>query len=269
MPAPSMFRERALQKLSSPEHLDRMLSVTPPRRWVALAALLTAVAAAVVWSTVSTVPTTLSGIGYLVPQDGLRAVSVPASGALGPVDMSVGEHVVTGQRLGTVRVESGRVFAITAPDAGVVTETDAAPNEFVAQGSRLGLIEPVGFPLEIYAYVDSQVAADLHPGVIAHVLFGAGVGQQFGYAVGTVSSVGQFAVTRQRLAFILGDSSTVDSVLRLGSTNEVQIALEPSATTPSGFVWGSGEGPPRPLPAGISANVTFVLGQHHPISDVF
>lgn len=267
--APGKFRARALQRMTSPEHLDQMLSVTPPRRWVALTALLTLVVTAVVWSVVSTVPTTLSGTGYLVPQDGLREISATASGTVNSINMSVGQHVVAGESLGAIGNSSGGLTPMRAPETGVITETDTAENQFMTQGTRIGLIQPVGFPLVIYAYVGSNVAADLRPGDEAHVLFGAGIGQGFGYAVGTVASVSQFAVTQQRLDFILQDNSTVNAVLKLGPTNEVVIAMELSATTPSGFVWGSGDGPPGALPAGLSANVTFVIGKHHPISEVF
>ncbi len=78
----------------------------------------------------------------------------------------------------------------------------------------------------------------------------------------------EFAATAERLAFILQDSSLVDSVRQLGPANEIVISLELSATTASGLVWGVGDGPPRTLPAGLPASVRFIVGSRHPISDL-
>lgn len=262
------FRHNALRRMSSPEQLDMMLRVTLPRRWLALAALLALIAATVVWSAVATVPTTLKGPGYLLPQGGLREVQAPASGVVSSMTTATGSHVVAEQQVGTLRDASGRSIPVIAPETGVLTEADTVTHAYVNAGQRLGLVQPVGWPLVVYAYVPTDVAADLRPGTDVHVSFGAGIGQAFGYASGKVESVSQFPATVERLQFILQDSSTIDSVQKLGPSNEVVIAMDQSATTPSGLVWGSGTGPGGPLPAGLPSKVTFVIGSHHPINNV-
>ena len=75
-------------------------------------------------------------------------------------------------------------------------------------------------------------------------------------------------VLGEHLDFILQDASVINKVLSQGPTNEVVLTMDLSAENPSGLVWGSGSGPGGPLPAGLPAQVTFVIGQHHPISDV-
>jgi hypothetical protein len=265
---PGKFRHKALQRMSSPEQLDQMLRVTLPRRWVGLVGLLLLVAAAVVWSAVATVPTTLKGPGYLLPQGGLREVQAPASGTVGEISTVTGQHVVAQQRIGSIVDASGKAVPVRAPETGVVTESDTVDHAYVTAGERLGLVQPVGWPLVVYAYVPTDVAAGLRPGVEVHVSFGAGIGRAFGYATGRVASVSQYPATVERLRFILQDSSTIDSVRKLGPSNEVVIAMDQSATTPSGLVWGSGDGPGGQLPAGLPANVTFVVGSHHPIDNV-
>ena len=52
-----LFRESALERLSSPEQLDQQLQVTSPRGWIALLALWSVLAAIMVWSIVGSVPT--------------------------------------------------------------------------------------------------------------------------------------------------------------------------------------------------------------------
>jgi hypothetical protein len=262
------FRHNALRRMSSPEQLDQMLRVTLPRRWLGLAGLLLLVAAAVVWSAVATVPTTLKGPGYLLPEGGLREVQAPSSGVVAQLTTQTGAHVVAQQKIGTVVDGAGRSVAVRAPETGVLTESDTVDHAYVTAGDRLGLVQPVGWPLVVYAYVPADVAADLRPGTEVHVDFGAGIGQAFGFARGHVQSVSQFPATAERLQFILQDSSTIDSVQKLGPSNEVVIAMDESAATPSGLIWGSSKGPGGPLPAGLPSSVTFIVGTHHPIDNV-
>jgi multidrug efflux pump subunit AcrA (membrane-fusion protein) len=267
--APGKFRHNALQRMSSPEHLDRLVKLTLPRRWIGLAALLVLVAAAILWSVVSSVPTTLSGPGYLISEGGLRTVQATATGTVRSFSLATGEHVVAGQVVGEIVGAGGsQVTPIRAPEAGTVSEVDSDQSTFVNTGQRLAVVEPVGWPLVVYAYVPTNVAADLYPGVEVHVSFGAGFGAAYGYAKGRVQSVSQFAASHERLDFILGNSAVTETVTKLGPANEVVIAMDQSASTPSGLVWGSGDGPPMPLSAGLPSTATFVIGSHHPISDV-
>lgn len=268
MLAPGKFRHKALQKMSSPEQLDQMLRISPPRRWIGLIGLLLIVAGVVAWSAVAAVPTTLSGPGYLLPQGGLRQVQAPVAGTVSSLDLAVGAHVVAGQSLGTIHTAAGSEIQVVAPETGVITETDTVVHGFVNAGARVALVQPVGWPLVVYAYVPTDVAAGLRPGVPVHVEFGAGIGARFGYAKGTVASVSEFPATLERLNFILQDSSVVDTVRKLGPTNEIAIVMEQSAHTASGLAWGSGSGPPAELPAGLPAKVKFIVGQHHPIDNV-
>jgi hypothetical protein len=262
------FRHNALRRMSSPEQLDQMLRITLLRRWIGLTGLLLLVVAVVVWSAIATVPTTLKGPGYLLPEGGLREVQAPASGTVSAFSTQTGKHVVAQQQVGEVVAASGKRVPVRSPETGVLTESDTVDHAYVTAGQRLALVQPVGWPLVVYAYVATDVAAGLRPGTEVHVDFGAGIGRAFGFVRGRVASVSQFPATSQRLKFILQDSSTIDSVKKLGPANEVVIALDRSAATPSGLVWGSGSGPPGPLPAGLPSTVTFVIGTHHPIDNV-
>jgi len=53
------FRRRALERVSSPEELDRLVKVALPRTWIALAGLGLLMVAAAVWAVVARVPTTV------------------------------------------------------------------------------------------------------------------------------------------------------------------------------------------------------------------
>ncbi len=61
-----IFRQSALDRLSSPEQLDMLFQVVRPAYWAALSALLLLLSVLVVWGFYGTVTTMVSGQGILL-----------------------------------------------------------------------------------------------------------------------------------------------------------------------------------------------------------
>ncbi len=95
----SIFRQVALERLSSPEQLDQLMRITTPHGWLALLALLGLMVTVVVWSFSDTIPTQVRGRGILIRGGQLtRAVPV-ASGQVTEVLARPGDMVRQGQPL--------------------------------------------------------------------------------------------------------------------------------------------------------------------------
>ena len=60
-----MFRKEALDRLTTVEELDELMHVTTPHSWLALLALGSLLAVALIWGLFVTIPTTVSGRGAL------------------------------------------------------------------------------------------------------------------------------------------------------------------------------------------------------------
>ena len=97
-----LFRESALERLSSPEQLDQQLQVTSPRGWIALLALWSVLAAVIVWSIVGSVPTREEGQGIIVVGGGLQVVVSPGKGRLRSIDVDVGTVIGPGDIVATI-----------------------------------------------------------------------------------------------------------------------------------------------------------------------
>jgi HlyD family secretion protein len=92
----SIFRQAALDRLSSPDQLDRLVTLTSPMGWAALVALLALLAAIVAWSIFGTVPTRVQGAGILVTRGGqVFDAMAPAAGTLTSV-VPIGTKVEKG-----------------------------------------------------------------------------------------------------------------------------------------------------------------------------
>jgi multidrug efflux pump subunit AcrA (membrane-fusion protein) len=144
------FRRRALERVSSPEELDRLVKVALPRMWIALAGIAVLLAVAVVWAFVARVPTTVEGPGFLLRQGGIHVGAPRAAGVVVDVPHTAGDRVAAGELLGHVRSAGGRVEAVRSPYAGDLIEVSADRGDYIAAGRPLALIDPVAQPLVVY-----------------------------------------------------------------------------------------------------------------------
>lgn len=98
-----IFRKQALDKLSSPEQLDRALSVTSPRSWIALIAVLAVVSAVAVWSAFGRVSSYVRADGLLLSRGGTVVDAVAAGqGRLTSIAVSLGDEIEQGDVVATV-----------------------------------------------------------------------------------------------------------------------------------------------------------------------
>jgi len=94
-----LFRQAALDKLSSPEQLDLLLEVTSPKGWIALIGLGALIACGIVWSIVGSLPSRVQGSGILLKKGGLTSVNVLAAGQLTEIKVIASSEVQKGQVL--------------------------------------------------------------------------------------------------------------------------------------------------------------------------
>ncbi len=102
----SVFRKVALERLSSPEQLDQLLSVTRPGGWLALGSLGALLLAAVVWGFAGTIPTEARGEGMLLRRGGVTDLVAAASGQVDQLLVAVGDHVEKGQVVAKIRQDA-------------------------------------------------------------------------------------------------------------------------------------------------------------------
>ena len=85
MAAPSerIFRQIAIERLSSPEQLDRLITLASPVGWTAFLAIAVLLSAIVVWGFIGQIPTRVEGAGILVSRGGqVFDAMAPAAGTL-------------------------------------------------------------------------------------------------------------------------------------------------------------------------------------------
>ena len=97
-----LFRQEALERLSSPERLDQIIQVVSPRAWLPLSTIGFLVAAAAVWSVVGRIPLTVTGQGVLIQPRRIVQFQAPSAGGLLNLKIKVGDTVKRGQEIATI-----------------------------------------------------------------------------------------------------------------------------------------------------------------------
>ncbi|OGB53346.1 MAG: NHLP bacteriocin system secretion protein [Burkholderiales bacterium RIFOXYD12_FULL_59_19] len=94
----SLFRQAALERMSSPEQLDRLLTITDTRGWLALLASGGLILYFLAWSVFGALPTHVTGAGILMPRAGVVGdASSQATGTLLRFAVGLNEPVKKGQ----------------------------------------------------------------------------------------------------------------------------------------------------------------------------
>jgi HlyD family secretion protein len=91
-----LFRKVALDKLSSPEQLDQLITVTTPRAWYALIAIGCILATSVLWGILGNIPTKVNGQGVIANSFGIYNIVNTGSGQIADIRVAVGDHVKKG-----------------------------------------------------------------------------------------------------------------------------------------------------------------------------
>jgi multidrug resistance efflux pump len=263
-----IFRQVALERLSSPEQLDELMQVTTPRAWLALVALLGLIITVLAWSFSDTIPTQVLGRGILLRGDHVVRITVPASGLVRSVDVRPGDLIERDQVVAQLDTGDGELTVVRSPAAGQVIEVGVTPGGRVESGSSIVLLEDQARPLQAVVYMPAATGANVRPGMEVQISPVNLQREQYGFINGQVRSITHFPVTPQAMLAVLGNEQLVGEFLSGGAPMEVRIELRPNTATPSGYSWSSSRGPPFALNSGTICEAAITLSEKPPIAFV-
>lgn len=89
----SIFRKVSLERLSSPDELDRLLVVTDSKAWIAQLAVFSLLGVALVWGYLGRLPSVVAGQGIVVRRGGVLNVVAAGSGVITEIHVDVGQKL--------------------------------------------------------------------------------------------------------------------------------------------------------------------------------
>ncbi len=242
------------------------MRVTRPRTWIALSGLLVVIAAVILWSTLTTITTTVSGVGFVLPRGGLIEASTLQPGIVRQIEVESGQQVRTGEIIAVLEGVDGSRVIVTAPVDGHVAAVLHAIGDFVPQGGVLTTIEPAR-PAVVESFVPEGDAKNAHVGDSVWIAPSTASPSQYGYALGQVVQIGNFPIPDAAILSILESPASARQVAQLGPVIHVVVRLR-RGPTPSGLRWTASTGPDGPVTLGTPAQVKIVTGERAPVDYV-
>ena len=208
-----IFRAAALERLSSPEQLDRLVTITGPRTWLALAALCLLVASACAWSVFGSVPRRVAGHGILVPLGGsVYDAMASVTGNVTSIAVAPGALVQKGNAIAEITQPAARQTLDHARQ--LVAELKEEHARLAAQ----------------FADEDAAQKASLERRRIALRAVVEAAGQRVAYNDQMLASLGNLAragdVTRQRMQDTVQARQQAEQELRRAESDLVQLDSE-------------------------------------------
>lgn len=91
-----IFRKTSLERLSSPEQLDQLMSVTTPKAWLALIGIAAILVTSVLWGVLGSIPSKTYGQGILIRSGGVHNITHVKAGKITDVSVAQGDFVKQG-----------------------------------------------------------------------------------------------------------------------------------------------------------------------------
>jgi HlyD family secretion protein len=94
----AIYRKSALERLATPERLDTVFVAAPAGAWVAAAAFVVLIGAALAWGFLGRIPTRVAGQSIVLgDSDEIYTAAAPGGGVIGEILVEPGDRVKTGQ----------------------------------------------------------------------------------------------------------------------------------------------------------------------------
>jgi hypothetical protein len=224
-----IFREQALDRLSSPEQLDRLMSLTSPRQWLALASVGCLFAVLGVWGVCGSIATMIDANGVITRPGGVVTARAVCSGPVVKILVQVGDMVRSGQELAHLRPlasqPASQPTTVISPCDGRVFYLSAVEGDLVSEGDILVAVENVNRPLGAVVFVPASEGHRVPRDAQVQLTFGRADRSATHPLHGQVTKVGQFPVSRSALGQTLQSEDWAASMAQYGPMLEVIVTL--------------------------------------------
>jgi multidrug efflux pump subunit AcrA (membrane-fusion protein) len=252
----------------SREVADR-LPITDRPSWLVLLGLILLVLAGITWAAFGRTPDAITGPGMVVPEDGFVEVGAELQGTVMDIDVSPGDAVAAGAVVAHIRTEYDETVTVTCPVTGTVATVLVRAGGVTNRGTALLTVEPKGSRVVVVAFVPAGPGKRIAVGMPARISLASAPRSQFGTLVGLVEAVSPVPVSPERVILIVGGNlSLADYFLTGGPILEVTVAPERDPTTPSGYRWTTGAGPPTAVSFGTLAEVAVIVSEAAPLQRI-
>ncbi len=270
-----IYRKKSIEKLSSPEQLDKLIVIASPSVWLVVLGVIIVSAAIMIWGIFGTIPTYSESVGIFYNNSTYRDIYATS---MGQVELQVekGQEVAVGDIIAVIHDNSsssqttdGNV--VTSPYDGIVSLLHVSDGAIAGEGTSLVTIETelddVTDVHTIVCYVSLMEVTKLAVGMEATIVPSNVDQNEVGYMTGQIIEVATYPSTTTEMTEVLGDSLLTESFLS-GSTYEVVIELDTDSESSNGYAWSSNAGKDVTIIDRTIAYVKVITNEEAPITKV-
>ena len=266
-----LYRKSALERISSPDQLDKVLKVTSPMSWLALLGITLIVVVTVIWSIVGSIPMVISTKGIISSPVGSNAVYIQEAGTVVSVRVRTGDEIHHGDLVLTYKNASNEVLSVYSNQAGTVAGLVANLDDTLNPGSEIIRVTPnVPSSQMVVCYVPLAQAKKLERGMRVNVLLDSLDSTSYGNMVARVINIDTYAASSAGMAAVLGTGNNLDATFTSnGPVVAVACELATDPSTVSGYWWSNEKGAGVTVSNGSLITAKIVTEEVAPISKLF
>ena len=155
---------------------------------------------------------------------------------------------------------------VRAASSGRVLELVVDEGDVVQPGTAVLNIEVDADELIAVLFVPADLGKQINLGMKARVTPSTVKREEHGFILGEVTWVSEFPATARGMQRQLANQNLVDQLLEKGPTIQVNVKLEKSDETRTGYRWSSSAGPDLDITSGTLASGSVIVREDRPIT---
>ena len=263
-----LYRKASLERMSSPEQLDKALKITSPLSWLGLLAATALIVVVVIWSIVGTIPETISVNVIVVSPVSTNSIYTDESGIVMSVYVTAGDELHFGDPVLAIQTSRGDNYTVYSDQVGTVSEVILSPGMSVDQNTEVVRISPkVTGNQAVVCYVPLSAAKKIERGMSVYVYLSSADSQTYGHMEARVINIDAKAASMASMNKILGVDTNLASVFsENGAVVSIACELYPSTETKNGYYWSSEKGGSVDVSNGSLCTAKIITDRIAPIS---
>lgn len=264
-----LFRKSSIERLSSPEQLDKSIVVTSPMSWTVLIGIALIIVCFVIWAICGTMPTTLEARGIVSNGIYTNSIYSDLSGTITEVLVKEGQTAEVGTTLLRIEDANKHIHEVIADARYKITKVCVNAGESVNYTEELFGISPVsnGDAFVVF-YVGVEQIPSISMGMEVVVNMPAFDNQKYGHMKGNIVAVDSYASSTESIRRILGTNE--DVIEYLGMTGQPMVAvtckLEKDDNSANGFFWSNDKGEEVSVNYGNIVDIKIIMDEQAPIT---
>lgn len=269
----SIFRQSALDRISSPDQLDKVLKITSPMSWLALLGITLIIVFAVVWSFTGSLPSTITAPGVIVSSNtSTNTILSTQRGTVQRVGM-IGARVYDGTPILELATGNGTEY-VNSSLLGTISEVLVKPGDSVENGTEILRVTPAMTEEQkevVVCYVPIADVDKVKRGMEANVSLTSADSNQYGHMTARVINVDAWATSQKAISSVVGSDNSMVNVLNGEGKGvcAVTCELKPDASTVNGYAWSNEKGKKVTLTAPQMCSVRIITERVPPITKLF